>query len=363
VININTFDVLNKKAHMNKFIPLLGGMACLCIAKPTFSQNAGDSITASTSYNTAVPFLRMNTDVRSAGIGESSMALPGDNATHYANPARMAQVGNKSSVAISYTPWMTNLVKNVALYSVSGYYKTSENEVISGGIRYFKQGQLKQTSDGGNDLGQYNPYDMAIDASYARKLSPELYIGASFRYIYSHIVGSGYAGFQNAGAVGADLGLYYQTKENKQGQSWHLAAVIANVGSKIKYSDASNGFALPSTAGIGVAFQQKLTEEDRLIFTADLQSPLTSPVSGKGFFENRMQYNFGGEYGYHSMLFVRAGYSSESTPYGGFQFVTTGLGLAFKSCKLDMAYLIPAGSSTTSTMSNTFKLGLSFVIK
>jgi hypothetical protein len=63
------------------------------------------------------------------------------------------------------------------------------------------------------------------------------------------------------------------------------------------------------------------------------------------------------------MLFIRAGYSSESTPYGGFQFVTTGLGLAFKSCKLDMAYLIPAGSSTTSTMSNTFKLGLSFVIK
>ena len=143
---------------MNKFIPLLCGMACVFIAKPSFSQNAGDSITASGSYNTAVPFLRMNTDVRSAGIGESAMALPGDNVTHYANPARMAQVGNKSSVAFSYTPWMTNLIKNVALYSVSGYYKTSENEVISGGIRYFKQGQLKQTSDGGNDLGQFSLY-------------------------------------------------------------------------------------------------------------------------------------------------------------------------------------------------------------
>jgi hypothetical protein len=45
------------------------------------------------------------------------------------------------------------------------------------------------------------------------------------------------------------------------------------------------------------------------------------------------------------------------------QFITTGLGLSFKSCRLDLAYLIPAGSSTTSTMSNTFKTGFSFLIK
>jgi hypothetical protein len=47
----------------------------------------------------------------------------------------------------------------------------------------------------------------------------------------------------------------------------------------------------------------------------------------------------------------------------GFQFITTGLGLSYKSCRLDLAYLKPAGSSTTSTMSNTFKIGFSFLIK
>jgi Type IX secretion system protein PorV len=348
---------------MKKIIPLICGMACLLFAKPAIAQTTGDSVTAAASSLTAAPFLRMNTDIRSAGIGESAIALPGDNATHYANPARMVQVKNQSSIAIAYTPWMTNLVKNVALYSVSGFYKTSANEVISGGIRYFKQGELKQTDDYGQVLGQSNPYDMAIDASYARKLSDQLYIGATFRYIYSHIINSGYAGYQNGTAVAADLGLYYQTKENAIGQSWHMGAVITNVGSKIKYSDASNGYALPSTAGLAVTFQQKLTEEDRLIFTADAVSPLTSPVPGKSFFQDRMQYNFGGEYGYHSMLFIRAGYSSESTEFSGFQFVTTGLGLGFKACRLDLAYLIPTGSGTTSTMSSTFKLGLSFIIK
>lgn len=348
---------------MKKLIPLICGMACLLFAMPAISQTTGDSVSAAASSLTGVPFLRMNTDIRAAGIGESAIALPGDNATHYANPARMVQVNNTSAIAVAYTPWMTNLVKNVALYSVSGFYKTSADEVISGGVRYFKQGELKQSDDFGQVLGQSNPYDMAIDASYARKLSQELYIGATFRYIYSHIVNNGYAGYQNGSAVGADIGLYYQTKENANGQSWHMGAVVTNLGSKIKYSDASNGYALPSTAGLAVAFQQKLTDEDRLIFTGDVVSPLTAPVPGNSFFENRMQYNVGGEYGYHSMFFVRAGYSSESTQFSGFRFVTTGLGLAFKSCRLDMAYLIPAGTSTSSTVNSTFKLGFSFIIK
>ncbi len=260
---------------------------------------------------------------------------------------------------------MNNLVKNVALYSVSGFYKPSGNEVISAGIRYFKQGELKQTDDYGQQLSQSNPYDMAIDASYARKLSEQLFLGASFRYIYSHIIGSGYAGYQNGSAVAADLGLYYQTKETSKGQSWHFGLAATNLGSKIKYSSESNvnSYSLPATAGLGIAFKQKLTEEDQLIFSGDLVSPLTSAMPGNSYFENRMQYNVGGEYGYHSMLFIRAGYSSESTQYSGFQFVTTGLGLAFRSCKFDMAYLIPAGSSTSSTMSNTFKIGFSFIIK
>jgi hypothetical protein len=348
---------------MKKLIPLICGMACLLFAKPAISQTIGDSVNAAASTLTAAPFLRLNTDIRAAGIGESAIALPGDNATHYANPARMVQVKNTSSVAVAYSPMATNLVKNIALYSVSGFYKTSENEVISGGIRYFKQGELKLTGDQGDVLGQSDPYDMAIDASYARKLSEQLYLGATFRYIYSHIVNSGYAGFQNGSAVAADLGLYYQTKENSKGQSWHLGAVVSNVGSKIKYSDISNGYALPATAGIAAAFQQKLTDEDRLIFTADAVSPLTAPVPGKGFFEQRMQYNVGGEYGYHDLLFVRAGYSSESTQFSGFQFITTGLGLSFKSCRIDMAYLIPSGNATSSTTTSTFKLGFSFIIK
>ena len=347
---------------MNKRISLLFGVVCLTLALPARSQT--DSVTTNASSLTAAPFLRMNTDIRSAGIGESAIALPGDNATHYANPARMVQVANKSAIAVAYTPWMSNLVKNVALYSVSGFYKASDNEVIGGGVRYFKQGELKLTNDNGDQLGQSSPYDLAIDATYSRKLSQQLFIGASFRYIYSHIISSGYDGYyQDGGAVGADLGLYYQTKENKIGQSWHLGAVITNLGSKIKYSSASNGYALPATAGLGVAFKQKLTEEDQLIFSGDIVAPISAPVPGYGFFENRMQYNVGGEYGYHSMLFIRAGYSSESTQYSGYQFVTAGLGLGLKSCRLDMAYLIPAGSSTSSTMSNTFKLGFSFIIK
>jgi Type IX secretion system protein PorV len=352
-----------KTTVMRKLYPLISGVICLFLTKASQSQSSADSINAIANSNTAAPFLRMNADVRASGIGGTGIALPGDNITSYVNPARMIQVSTKCAANVSYAPSMTNLVKNIALYSFSGHYKTSDNEVISAGIRYFKQGELKQTSDQGDDLGSTHPYDMAIDASYARRLSDKLFIGASFRYIYSHIVNSGFQGYKNATAVAADLGLYYQTKENSNGQSWNLGAVVSNVGSKLKYGSSYDGYSLPATAGLGVAFKQKLTDEDELIFSGDVLAPITTPISGKGFFENRMQYNAGGEYGYHSMFFIRAGYSSENTQYSRYNLVTTGMGFYYKSCRLDLAYLIPTGGSTSSTISNIFKIGFSFILK
>jgi len=348
---------------MKRYVPLLCGMACLVFVSVARSQTIYDSATAGASSLTAAPFLRMNPDVRSSAIGQSGIALQGNNITHYANPARMVQVSDKSAVSLSYTPWMNNLVKNVALYAVSGYFKSSDNEVISAGVRYFKQGQLNQTDESGQSFGVYNPYDLAIDASYSRKLSEVLYIGATFRYIYSQILSTGFNGYQNGSAVAADLGLYYQSKENEKGQTVSLGGVVTNIGSKLKYNVNSPGYALPATAGIGGAFNQKMTDEDRVIFTADLLTPITQPVAGKGFFQDRIQFNFGGEYDYHSLLFVRAGFSHESTAFDGYEFVTTGIGLNVKSCRVDLAYLIPSGSTTSSIMSNTFKIGFSFIIK
>jgi len=108
---------------MKKILQLLCGWACICGTLTVRAQNYSDSLSLDGSYQAspvAVPFLRMSQDIRSAGIGESGVALPGDNVTHYANSARMVQVQSKSAVSLAYTPWMTNLAKNIALYAASG---------------------------------------------------------------------------------------------------------------------------------------------------------------------------------------------------------------------------------------------------
>ncbi|WP_153795745.1 PorV/PorQ family protein [Foetidibacter luteolus] len=351
---------------MKKIVQLLTAMAAVVAVTPVMAQDHSDSLSINGLYQAspvAVPFLRMNQDIRSAGIGETGVALPGDNVTHYANPARMVQVQSKSAINVAYTPWMTNLAKNIALYSVSGYYKFSDEDVFTAGVRYFKQGRLQMTDDYGQSLGESSPYDMALDLSYARKITDELHIGASFRYINSRIISGSYDGYRNGSAVGADLGLYYQSKANVKGQSWHLGMALTNIGSKVKYGAAFNSYQLPTNLALGVAFKQKIEDDHELIFSTEFNKLLVAPANGKNSFGNTLQYNFGGEYTYNSMFSVRAGYSHESKTTGGLQFITTGIGLKYKVCRFDMAYLLPSGKGAGAMVNNTFKLGLGFILK
>lgn len=348
---------------MTKIIRSLSVLLLCIIASSTYAQTSDSASLAGHVTQTSVPFLNMNQDIRSAGIGESGIALPGDNVTHYANPARMTQVEHTSAASLTYTPWMSNLVKNIALYSATAYYKRNEQEVFSAGLRYFKQGKLDMTDNNGQYMASSSPYDLAIDVAYSRKLNKQLSLGAAFRYINSHIATSAYQGYKNGSAVAADLGLYYETAVNEGGQSWHAGAVLRNLGSKIKYGQDLTSYKLPATAGIGVAFQQKIAELHRIIITTEVNEALVK-TSGKNSSKgDNIQYNFGAEYMYHSMFAIRAGYSHESPEIGGLRYLTTGVGYTFKTLRFDVAYLVPGGKGATSTISNTFKLGFSFVIK
>jgi|GEM_PF-633079 len=351
---------------MKKMLLLLCTWVCSLPVMQAHAQNQADSLSLDGLYQgvpVAVPFLRMNQDIRSAGIGESGVALPGDNVTHYANPARMVQVQSKSAVAIAYTPWMTNLAKNIALYVASGYYKLSDEDVFSASLRYLKQGRLQLTDDYGQHMGESSPYDLAMDVSYARKITDVLHIGASFRFINSHMISSGYAGYNDGNAVAADLGIYYASKPNTKGQSLSLGAALTNIGSKIKYGAAFNSYRLPANLAIGAAFKQQMEEEHELIFSAELNKLLVAAAAPANSFGNTLQYNIGGEYTYHGMFSVRAGYSHESRQVGGLQYITTGLGLKYKLCRFDLAYLLPSGKGAGATINNTFKLGLGFILK
>src|SRR5579862_6100259 len=73
---------------------------------------------------TAVPFLRIDPDARSQGMGTVGVATPADANAIYQNPAKLAFIDSSDfGFSMSFTPWLKALVNDIYLASLNGYYK------------------------------------------------------------------------------------------------------------------------------------------------------------------------------------------------------------------------------------------------
>ena len=162
---------------LTALVMLLGGTITV-----SYAQNKINVVTS------AVPFLRISPDARSGGMGDVGIATAPDANAAFANIARTPFATSKTSIAVNYTPWLRDLaVNDVFLASLAGYYKISDGQAISLGLRYFKLGSIQFTDAQGVDLQTYNPREFAIDLGYSRKLSKKLALGIAIRYINSNL--------------------------------------------------------------------------------------------------------------------------------------------------------------------------------
>jgi len=226
---------------------ILGVCVSLFSAPATAQDNTINVVT------TAVPFLRISPDARAGGMGDLGVATSPDANSQFYNVAKYAFAPNKSGIAVTYTPWLKDLgLNDVYLASLAGYYQLSETESLSGSLRYFSLGNIQFTDNLGNDLNAFRPREFAIDGGYSRKLSDQLSLGVSLRYINSNLAGGqavNGVSYKAGNAVAGDIGLYYDgTSEEGSGISAGLA--LTNLGSKIGYtSDATqNILFLPTWA-------------------------------------------------------------------------------------------------------------------
>src|SRR5689334_4803964 len=110
-----------KKAtlKLTALVMLLGGA-------PTVNAQPADPINVVT---TAVPFLRISPDARSGGMGDVGIATSPDANSAFWNLAKTPFATSKSSVAVTYTPWLNDLdLDDVYLASLAGYYKLDETQ-------------------------------------------------------------------------------------------------------------------------------------------------------------------------------------------------------------------------------------------
>lgn len=361
-----------------------------------FVVNAQSSANSINVVTTAVPFLRISPDARSGGMGDIGVATIPDANSCFWNEAKYPFAVSKSAIAVTYTPWLQGLgLNDVYLASLAGYYKLDDQQAISSSLRYFSLGNIQFTDNLGNNLQTYRPREFAFDAGYSRKLSDNLGIGISLRYINSNLAsGQSASGstYKTGSAVAGDLSIFHDgTAKSSDGSGLNWGIALSNLGSKISYTnDASEKDFIPANMGLGIAYVKAFDESNKVTFGMDINKLLvpTPPLVGDsaglvnyhsigvvsswfssftdapgGFSEElkEFQISVGAEYSYNDQFMFRAGYFYENPTKGDRQYFTLGAGLNYNMFGLNFSYLVPSGNGINrNPLSNTLRFSIIF---
>jgi hypothetical protein len=282
-------------------------------------------------------------------------------------------------------------LNDVYLLSAAGFYKFAPDQALSASLRYFSLGNIQFTDYSGNTLGSGHPNEMAVDLGYSRKLSDNLGIGLTGRYIYSNLA-AGYASsgatYQPGKTFAVDVSLYWHGVTVENG-GWNFGLALTNLGGKIGYTnDATEKDFIPADLGLGASYTNVFNEDNKVMFGLDLHKLLVpqtpndtgtaetaamtayyaksltgswfSSFSGPSQLQTVMA-DLGIEYAYQDQFFLRVGYYYESAQQGDLKYFSTGIGLRYSVMELNFSYLVPSGSGTNrNPLSNTLRFGLVF---
>ncbi|HEX7847303.1 MAG TPA: type IX secretion system outer membrane channel protein PorV [Chitinophagaceae bacterium] len=371
-------------------LKLTAGILLACGLSSTVKAQDPDPINVVT---TAVPFLRISPDARAGGMGDLGVATSPDANAGFWNIGKVAFNQSKVSVAASYTPWLKDVVNDVFLASLAGYYKLDENQALNLSLRYFSLGSITFTDGFGQLNGTGKPREFSIDFGYSRKLSAKAGLGVALRYINSDLASgapSSTGTYKAGSAVAADLGFYYDNK-SAAGNGWTFGATLNNLGSKIAYTDnADQKDFIPANLGLGTTYTKKFNEQNQITFGLDINkllvpTPPANPTqqdiaeyreksvvgswfssfgdAPDGFSEElkEFQVSVGGEYWYNNQFALRAGYFYENKDKGNRRYFTMGLGVKYNVFGLNFSYLLPSGSGVSrNPLSNTLRFSVLF---
>lgn len=345
--------------------------------------------------STGMPILLIAPDAVSSSMGDVGAASTPDLYSAHWNNAKLAFVDGTMGVGLTYTPWLRNLkVGDMNLFYLSGYYRINSRSTVAIGLTYFTLGDIDNTDDLGEVLQVIHPNEYAFDASYALKITDNLSLGASGRFIRSDLTngadissnGDHYS-THAANSLAADIGLYYQGEIDKT-QDFALGLHISNLGAKLSYEDddTKKEF-LPSNLRIGGRYTNRVDEYNKISVLVDANKLLvpTPPnnrnteawteynnigvIAGAfqsfadapgGFREEMQEIQLSGgvEYWYAETFAARAGYFFEHENKGGRQYATVGVGLRYNIFKFDLSYLIPTTKISTNPLAHTIRIGL-----
>lgn len=361
----------------------------------------------------AVPFMTISPDARSAGMADVGVATSADvNSMHW-NAAKLTSIKDGDGeltdygVGLTYTPWLSKLIDDMSLNYLSGYKRLSKQEVIGVSLNYFDLGQMTFRNGSNVITGEKRPYELNLAVAYARQLSKPLSVSLGLKWIHSNLA-SGVAlsngEVAKAGnALAADIGLFYEKDVIVSAEPFHFAfgVNISNLGNKLTYTTKEQAYFIPTNLRIGTAITKEIDLYNKVTLAVDLNKLMVptppvylqntngsdslvggeriiiegqdasdksliggvfgsfadAPGGAKEEFQEVM-LSIALEYWYANAFAVRAGYFYESETKGNRKYLTLGVGLRYKKFGADFSYLIPAGGLANSPLRDTLRLSL-----
>jgi hypothetical protein len=327
-------------------------------------------------------------------MGDVGAATDPDVNSQYWNPAKYPFCISRAGVALNYTPWLRQLVSDIDLAYMAGYYRIGDYSSLSGSLRYFSLGEVELVDQDGMTV---KPYEMSLDAAYSLMLSEKFSIAAAIRWIYSDLRYDYSEDSKPASAFAADLAMYYNNYVmlgNRECQLG-LGLNISNIGSKISYYGDEESQFIPTNMRLGASLMVPIDEWNRFSISADANKLLVPTVpkqlegenaseyqdrvrreysdmgSISGIFKSfndapdgfkeeleEIQWSVGAEYVYNDKFSLRAGYHHESASKGNRKYFTVGGGFRMNVFSLDVGYVISTAQSNP--LDQTLRFTLAF---
>ena len=362
-------------------------------ARNLYCQESNGELNA---IQTVVPFLTIAPDSRAGAMGDAGVATSPDVYSMHWNPAKFAFIDGKGGAGISYSPWLRNLVPDINIAYLSGYYRIDKKQVVSGSLLYSSLGDVDFTDSYGNPERTFKPNEWSCDVGYSRIFTENFSGGTAFRFIYSNLTGGSYSGgvaTKPGISFAADISLYYHkaiTLLNKDSEM-AFGVNFSNIGSKMSYSDSQTSDFIPMNMRFGTAWTINFDIYNKITLTADINKLLVptppyydisnpdSIIAGKdpnvavpvavfqsfidapeGFGEEMREFtlSIGAEYWYNNQFAIRTGYFHENETKGNRKYFTAGAGFRLSGFTVDFSYLMPLVQNHP--LARTLRFSLSF---
>lgn len=355
---------------------------------------------------TGVTSLTIAPDSRAGAMGDVGAATDPDVNSQYWNPAKYPFAISPAGFSLAYTPWLRQLVSDIDLANLVGYYRIGDYQAISGSLTYFSLGDVYA------DNYVIRPYEMAVDFAYSRMLSETLSASVGLRFIHSDLQYNYDEDITSGQAFAADIALFYTNYVmlGRRECMLNFGFNASNIGSKISYDGGNTNQFIPTNLRLGTSlvipvdeyntftlsadvnklmvptkpsYRQFLNEEfgeefedDSYSYASEYQSWLDaggyndiSPIAGifqsfadaPGGWREELQeiyWGAGVEYSYNNQFFLRGGYHYENEYKGNRKYFTLGTGFKMSVFSLDAAYLISMAQSNP--LDQTLRFTLSF---